>query len=162
VLDPLRMMLRAMVAIATTIAATAFVFSFFPGLEIYRLDAYGDLFVETLPVVEHWNWLLGIFVVLLAPGAVIWRRPRIAYALLWSLWSMAIATLVFVATFDIGNWGVRTVALWPHAVFGFLLSALLFLVIAIIPIACGAYWWTMRDRTPRPKLPVARLVKSRA
>ncbi|MBA3501263.1 MAG: hypothetical protein M4D80_25090 [Myxococcota bacterium] len=163
-MDSPRTMLRVLVAIAATIAATGFVFSFFPGLEVYRITSGRSetLYVDTLPVVEHWNWLLGVLVILLAPGAVIWRKPRISYALLWSLWAIAVATLVFVATFQLGDWGVRTVALWPHAVFGFLMSGLLFLVIAIVPIACGAYWWMTRERPVRPMLPVARLVKSRA
>jgi hypothetical protein len=154
-MNPLRMMLRVLVAVAATTAAIAFVFSFFPGIELYRHDVY----IDTLPVVEHWNWLLGILVILLAPGALLWQKPRISYALLWSLWTIAVSTLVFVATFDLGDWGVRTVALWPHAVFGFLMFSLLFLLIAIIPIACAVYWWATRE--PGAPLPVARLVKSR-
>ena len=38
--------------------------------------------------------------------------------------------------------------------------SLLFLLIAIVPIACGVYAWVTRDRRPAPPtLPVARLVR---
>jgi hypothetical protein len=151
-----RTMLRILVAIAATLAATSFVFGFFPGVEVYRRET----FIETRAVVEHWNWFLGILVMLLAPGAIVWRHPRIGYALLWSIWTIAMTVLVFVATFELGEWGVRTVALWPHAVFGFLMFSLLFLLIAIVPIACGVYWWVTRGSNERPvTLPVARLVR---
>ena len=150
-----RVMLRIHVAIAASIAATGFVFAFFPGFEVYR---HGVL-VDTRPVIEQWNWLLGILVILLAPGAIVWRSPRTGYALLWSLWTIAIATLVFVGTFDLGDPRVRTVALWPHAVFGYLMVALLLHLIVVIPIASGAFWWITRDRPVRPTLPVARVLR---
>lgn len=157
-MDPLRTLLRALIAISATIAAMAFVFCFFPGMEVYR----HEVFIETRPVVEHWNWLLGILVIYLAPGAIVWQKPRIAYALLWSMWTIAVTVLVFVATFDLGDWSVHTIVLWPQAVFGYLMFALVFLLIAVVPIACGVYWWATRERAPGPTLPVARLVKSRA
>ena len=154
----LRTMLRFLVALVTTLSATAFVFGFFPGIEVYQQDA----FVETRAVIVQWNWFLGVLVLLLAPGAVVWWHPRIGYALLWSLWTIALTTVVFVGTFDLGDWGLRTVALWPHAVFGFVMFAVLFLVIAIIPVACGAFWWITRERPVRPQLPIARVLKFRA
>ena len=153
-----RTMLRIIVAIAATIAAIAFVFSFFPGMEVYR----NETFVETRPVVEHWNWLLGILVIYLAPGAVVWRAPRIAFALLWSLWTIAVTVLVFVATFDLGDWSTYTVVLWPQVMFGYVMFALVFLLIAAMPVACAVCWWVTRERPAQPQLPVARLVKSRA
>ena len=157
-MDPLRTMLRVLVALATSIAAAAFAASFFPGIEVFRHGVY----VETLPVVQHWNWLLGILLIVLAPGAYLWKKPQISYALLWSVWAITVSSVVFVATFELGDWSVRTVALWPHAVFGFLMFSLMFLIIAVVPIACGVYWWATRDRAVRPTLPIARLVKSRA
>ena len=158
VMDAQHTMLRIMVAIAATIAATAFTFSFFPGMEVYR-DA---TFIETRPVVEHWNWLLGILVVYLAPGAIVWRAPRISYALLWSVWTIAVTVLVFVATFDLGDWSTYTIVLWPQVMFGYLMFALVFLLIAVMPIACGVYWWVTREAPTRPQLPVARVLKFRA
>jgi hypothetical protein len=145
-------MLRVLVLIAVVLAATAFVFGFFPGVEVYR----GNEYVETRAVVEQPNWFLGILVLLLAPAAGIWRAPRIAYALLWPLWAIALSVIVFAATFKLEF--IRTVSLWPDAVFGFLMFALLFLVIAVVPIACGVCWWITRDKPARVVLPVARLV----
>lgn len=155
-MDAQRTMLRIIVAIAATIAAIAFVFSFFPGMEVYR----NETFIETRPVVEHWNWLFGILVIYLAPGAVVWRAPRIPFALLWSLWTIAVTVLVFVATFDLGDWSTYTVVLWPQVMFGYVIFALVFLLIAAMPVACAVCWWVTRERPA--ELPVARLVKSRA
>ena len=157
-MDSPRLLLRSLIAIAATIATTAFVFGFFPGVEVYRKD----LFLGTRPVVEHWNWLLGILVIYLAPGALIWRRPRISLALLWSMWTIAVTVVLFVATFDLGDWSVQIVQLWPSAVFGYLMSALLLLLIAVVPVACGVFWWVHRERPTPPALPTARLVKTRA
>lgn len=158
VMGPQRTMLRILAALAATIAAIAFVFGFFPGVEVYR----NDVFIETRPVVDHWNWLLGVLVIYLAPGALVWRKPRIGFALLWSLWTMTITVLVFVATFDLGDWTLQTVVLWPQALFGYLMFALVFVLIAIMPVACAVLWWVTRDRPVRPSLPTARVLKIRA
>ena len=149
-----RWMLRGGVALTLALAAAAFVLGFFPGIEIYR----GTDFVETRQVVERWNWCLGILLLLVAPGIVVWARPRIAYALLWSLWTIASSVIVFLATFDLGDWSVRTVELWPMHVFGLVIFALLFTIIAVIPIGCAVYWWVTRERPFRPVLPVARVI----
>lgn len=156
--------LRGLVASAVVLAATAFVIGFFPGIEVYR----DDHFVETRAVVEHWNYFLGALVILLGPGAVVWMRPRMAYALLWSMWSIGLAMVLFVATFELGDLSTRTVALWPAGVFGVLVFALLFLLIAVVPVACGVLWWITRERAASPTgdkplrvaLPVARVVTS--
>ena len=150
--------LRVLVAIIVTLAAMAFVFGFFPGIEVYRRES----FVETRAVIEHWNWFLGILVLLLVPGAVVWTRPRIAYALLWSMWTIGLSMVVFLATFDLGEpgaWTTRTVALWPHAVFGLLMFAVLFLIIAVVPIACAVLWWITRERPVTITLPTARVIR---
>jgi|MudIll2142460700_1097286.scaffolds.fasta_scaffold25913_2 hypothetical protein len=154
----LRTMLRILVVVALCLGTAGFVLGFFPGYEVYRRD----VFIETRDVVEHWNMFLGMLVLYLAPGAIIWRKPSIGYALVWSLWTMAVTMVVFVATFDLGDWSVRTVHLWPYSLFTFLMLALVFLLIAVIPIACGVFWWVTRDRVQPPALPTARVVKSRA
>jgi hypothetical protein len=154
-----RTLLRILVAIAVTLGATAFMFGFFPGVEVYRRD----VFIETRAVIENWNWFLGLLVILLAPGLLVWRTPLISYALLWSIWTIVVAVLAFIASFDLGDWGIRTVALWPHAVFGVLMFSLLLLLIAVVPVACGVFAWVTRDRViPQPELPVARVIKTRA
>jgi hypothetical protein len=146
--------LRGLVASAVAIAATAFTIGFFPGIEVY----HADVFIKTRAVVEQWNWFLGALVLLLAPGVVVWMRPRISYALLWSMWSIAVAMIMFVASFDLGDLAVRTVALWPAEVFGVLMFALLFLLIAVVPVACGVVWWVTREKPMRVELPIARVV----
>lgn len=153
-----RVMLRTLIAIAATIATMAFVFGFFPGIEVYR----GEDLLETRPVVEHANWLLGLLVLYLAPGALLWRSPALPYALVWSIWTVIVTGIAFLAMFDLGDWSVRTRQLWPAAVFGYLMSALLVLLILVMPIACAVYWWATRARPVRPALPAARVVKTRA
>jgi hypothetical protein len=152
-----RLMLRTLIAIAATVATMAFVFSFFPGVEVYR----NGEFLGTRPVVEHANWLLGLLVIYLAPGALLWKQPRLPYALLWSIWTVIVTGVAFVATFDLGDWSLRTVQLWPAAVFGYLMSALLVLLIIVVPIACAVFWWFTRERPAPTSLPTARLVKTR-
>jgi cellulose synthase/poly-beta-1,6-N-acetylglucosamine synthase-like glycosyltransferase len=153
-----RLMLRTLIAIAATLATMAFVFSFFPSVEVYR----NEELLGTRAVVEHANWLLGLLVIYLAPAALIWKRPQLPYALLWSIWTVIVTAVAYMATFDLGNWSVHTVQLWPAAVFGYLMSALLVLLIIVVPVACGVFWWIKRARPPRPTLPTARLVKTRA
>lgn len=154
-MDSPRRMLRTLIAIVATVAATAFVVGFFPGAVLYR----GDELIGTRAVVEHANWLLGVLALYLVPGAVIWRRPRIAHALLWSMWSVALTVLVVIATFDHSDLAPGMIMLWPSVVFGYLMSSLLFLLIAVMPIACGVSWWLARTRTARPVFPRARVVK---
>jgi len=148
-------MLRCGVALTIALAVAAFILGFFPGVDVYR----GNDFIETRQVVERWNWSLGILVLLVAPGIVVWARPRIAYALLWSLWTIASSVIVFLATFDLGDWSVRTVELWPVKLFGLIIFSLLFTIIAVIPIACAVYWWVTRERVRRIELPTARVIK---
>jgi hypothetical protein len=146
--------LRGLVASAVVLAATAFIIGFFPGIEVYHDDA----FIKTRAVVEQWNWFLGALVILLAPGVAVWMRPRMSYALLWSMWSIAVAMIMFVATFDLNDFAVRNVPLWPAEVFGVLMFALLFLLIAVVPVACGVLWWITREKPLRVELPIARVV----
>jgi hypothetical protein len=148
--------LRGLVSAAAVLAVSAFIIGFFPGVEVY----HDDVFIETRAVVEQWNWFLGALVILLAPGALLWMRPRMSYALLWSMWSIAVAMIMFVASFDLGDFAVRTVALWPAGVFGVLMFALLFLLIAVVPVTCGVLWWITRERPLRVELPVARVIRS--
>ncbi len=112
-------------------------------------------------MVAHWNWLLGFLFVLLAPGVLIWRKPRIAFALLWSLWAIGAGTVGFLATFDLGNWSGKTVELWPMYAFGIVIFGLLLLLIALLPIACGVFAWVTRNRPEPPVvLAPARVVRS--
>ena len=147
-------LLRILVAVAVVLGAAAFLLGRLPGLDIYR----GETYVETRPIVEQWNWFLGFLVGMLAPGFVVWRRPRLAYALLWSLWVVAFVAVVLVATFDLGNWDVRVVVLPAHAVFVRVMWSLLAHLIAIVPLACGVFWWVTRDRPAAPPLPTARVI----
>jgi hypothetical protein len=151
-----RLLLRILVALAFILAAFAFVLGFLPGAHVYRYD----VFVETVDVVESWNWFLGYLVLLLAPGVVVWRRPRIAFALAWSLWTVGVTVLLLVATFDFGDWSVRHVVLPAQQVFGYTMAALLGHLILVVPVACAIAWWFTRERPEPPvTLPMARVVR---
>jgi hypothetical protein len=144
-----RVLLRGVVIVAVLLAGASFVVGALPGIAIYR----GDVHVETLAVIEQPRWFLGILVVVLAPGALLWRDPKISTALVWTLWAMLATALVLVATFaDPGAEG-RTVPLWPAHVFGTLLIVLVVHLIVILPVACVIAWSVKRP--DRVVLPIA-------
>ncbi|MBA3393735.1 MAG: hypothetical protein H0T89_13895 [Deltaproteobacteria bacterium] len=177
-----RKLLRTFCVIAGGLATAALILGLLPGSETYRdtNDCFGHalgglfshgrrspceshwVYVATTPVVAHWNWLLGFLFVLLAPGVLIWRNARIAFALLWSLWAIGAGTIGFLASFDLGDWSVKTVELWPMYAFGIVIFGLLLLLIALLPIACGVFAWVTRNRPePPPALPRATVVDRR-
>lgn len=178
-----RKLLRTFCLIAGGLATAALILGFLPGTETYRdtNDCFGNalgglfsahhgrrppceshyVYVATTPVVAHWNWLLGFLFMLFAPGILIWRKPRIAFALLWALWAIGAGTVGFLASFDLGDWSVKTVELWPIYAFGVVMFGLLLLLIALLPIACGVFAWVTRNRPEPPVvLAPARVVRS--
>ncbi len=147
-------LLRTLVALAFLLAAAAFMFGVMPGYELRSGDTY--------PAISRPQWLLGFFVLLLAPGIAIWRKPTIGYALCWSLWGMALTVTTLVATYGVDQWRHVAAVLWPARAFAIAVLALVGLVIGLVPIATGVCWWLTRDKVVPPTLPRARVVKTLA
>ena len=164
-----RTMLRMLCLIAAALAVALFGLGWLPGTEVYR-DIHGcSMTLEGAPwpsaactphyellgvrdVVASRGWLVALLIAMLAPGAFVWWRPRLRFALLWSLISTGVAVFGLVLSFQPGGWDLRLVELWPMRAFDVLLFALLLLQIALVPIACGAFVVIAHDRTPpRPE-----------
>jgi hypothetical protein len=176
-----RRLLRGIVLLATLLGVAAAVLAFVPAVEVYEDggDCFGHalaslfaldgaagrcesawVYVGTRTAAEHPAQMAAYFLVVIAPGLVVWRRPRPALALAWTI-AVVIATFVMVVvTFELfGDWGVRTVALAPARLYGGAASALLVLLIVILPVACAVLAIAGRRRPHLPELPEARALR---
>lgn len=150
-----QLVVRILVVIALVLGALCCLFGFARAFEVYR----GDVFVGLRSVADHWNWFFGAIVMLLLPGMLVWRTPRLGSALLWSMWTVFVATLLFLGTYDLAESGLRVVELWPLRAFRFAMFGLLVHLVAIVPFTCAIAWFVTRERTQRPVLPIARVVR---
>lgn len=174
-------LLRALVLAATVLGVAAAILGFVPSVDVYEdsSDCFGralsSLFamhggagacestwepVATRSAAEQPAEMAAYFLTLVAPGLVVWRRPRAAYALAWTLFAMVATFAMIVLTFELfGGWGVRTVERWPAQLYGAVSSALLIELIVVIPLACVVLAIVARLRPRPPALPEARVVR---
>jgi hypothetical protein len=152
-----RLMVRAFTVIAGGLVLAIGVLGFFPGYEVYR---HGTL-DEVRAVSNAPHWLLGVVLASGALGVHVWRRPRIANVLLWSLLSVGLFGFALAFTSPPLDLAYRDSALArPAATLanGALLG-LIAIQIVVLPVACGVFALVVqarRARRPRPaRLPVA-------
>ena len=166
-----RRTLQFLVLCAVALGAGLVILGFLPGYEVYRdvndcserswdhlrstlLMGHGHsthdrasecaqsyVFVESRRVSENPLGLLVLLLGLLAPGAAVWRRPRLVTALLWSVTVTSVVVGYFAFFFSLNFEGMfsssRTVELWPAQLFSNLLLSLFVLLVAIVPLTCG-------------------------
>ncbi len=178
--DSKRRLLRAICLIAGALGVGMLGLGALPGLEVYEdtRNCLGQAFAgvfshgggsscEPNYVLDHTErvlqeplaWLA--LLAMMSFGVVVWLRPKLRFALLWSLVTVGLASLALVAMFDLRLF-THTVPLWPSRVFAILALALFFLLIAALPVACAAFAWLHRTRpAPPPELPRATVVERR-
>jgi hypothetical protein len=173
-----RRMLRTVCVVAGALGVGMLALGALPGFAVYADSAncFGRAFAgvfshghaspcESSYVLHHtervideplsWLALVGI----LGFGVLVWVRPKLRFALLWSLATVGLGALAVVASFELHLFD-RVVQLWPSQVFGLLAVALIFLLIAFVPAACAVFLWIYRTRpTPPPELPRATVVE---
>ena len=150
-----RIVLRIIIVLAWALAAIAIVLGFFPGAEVFERGVY----VDTVTVGGRANWAAGYVLLLVLPGVFLWRRPQLAYGLLWSLWTIGVTVLLLVATFDLSSGDRMHVPLPALRAFALTMKGLLGLLILALPVASALVWWLTRERPEPPvSLPRARVV----
>lgn len=177
-----RLMLRILCGLAGACGLGIFAMGALPGLEIYTdvNDCVGHALAGLAahgggrPCESHYTlqhtervldtplqWLA--IALLLAPGVLVWLRPKLRFALLWSVLAIPCGYLAVMASFDLHLFE-RTVALWPLNVFEPLALGLFVLLLLVIPIACLVFAIYTRRRKPGSPpggvLPSARVVRS--
>lgn len=172
-----RRMLRILCGLAGACGLGIFAIGWLPGSEIYTdandcfgralgaLAAHGGrhgceprytLDHTELVLDEPLQWLA--LALVLAPGVLVWLRPRLRFALLWSALAVPCSYLGFVAWFDLKLFA-RTEALWPSQVFAPFAIGLLVMVLLVIPISCLVFAIHARARKSGARLPRARVVR---
>lgn len=125
----------------------------------YRCEPHYTLDHTELVLDRPLQWL--VLALLLAPGVLVWLRPKLRFALLWSVLAIPCGYLAVMAWLDLHLFA-RTVALWPWQVFELLALGLFVLVLLVIPIACIVFAVHARMRKPEPPpkgaSPAARVV----
>jgi hypothetical protein len=157
-------LLRGIVLAAMALGAAAVVLAMFPGVKMYERFHDGWKFMGTRSAAEHPWWMLASGIVMLAPGVLVWLRPQLSYACLWSMIAFGTTLLWFVATIDHNGravqWWFRTVELWPATWFGYAIVLLVGGLVVALPMFCGVFALvTHRRERARPQLPVARVVR---
>lgn len=173
-----RGMLRVLCGLAAVLGAGMFAVGWLPGTDVYRDGnncfgrALAGVFVHggsgdcdsryvlshTERVIEHAStWLaLGL---MLVPGILVWIKPRLRFALLWSLLAIPSGALALASSFDLHLFE-QTVTLWPAQVFALLGLSLFTLLLLVIPAACTVFAYVTRTKPPAPPdLPVARVIR---
>ncbi|MDQ3367647.1 MAG: hypothetical protein M3680_19675 [Myxococcota bacterium] len=179
--DSKRRLLRTVCLIAGALGVAMLGLGALPGLEVYAdaRNCLGHAFAgvfshggsssacEPHYVLDHTERVLAeplawlALIAIVGFGVLVWFRPKLRYALLWSLVTIGLGALALVAMFDLRLFE-HTVALWPSRAFGVLALALFFHLIAVVPIACACFAWLTRTRPePPPELPRATLVDRR-
>jgi hypothetical protein len=175
-----RRMLRILCGLAGACGLVILAIGGLPGREIYTdvnncfgralgaFGTHGRHHCESHYTLHHTELVLDgplqwlAIALLLAPGVLVWFRPKLRLALLWSMLAIPCGYLAVMASLDLHLFE-RTVALWPSQVFGPLALGLFVLVLLVIPISCivFAVYTRMRKPKPPPKgvFPTARAVR---
>ncbi|MEO8706520.1 MAG: hypothetical protein ABI867_41225, partial [Kofleriaceae bacterium] len=181
-----RKLLRVTAVVLGVVAVAAAILCFVPSVEVYRdaSDCFGNA-LGSLVTIEHHahrepcaqRWVLegmrtpvahqlgmaAYFLLLGVPGLLVWRLPRLRYVMVWTLYAVGSTFAMIVATFELfGDWGKRTVDLWPAQLFFVLASSLVAALIVILPIGSLVVHLVTRTRAAKPvTLPEARVLPSR-
>ncbi|MCW5801446.1 MAG: hypothetical protein KIT31_03475 [Deltaproteobacteria bacterium] len=163
--------LRGIVLAAFGVGLAALVLALLPGVEIFAERSDGNRVawrpVGTRSAAEHPLGMLVWGVAVLAPGALVWFRPRLTYACLWSMCALVATTMWFVVTTDPvptrhGSQWLRVVELWPATWWGYTIVLLIGGLVVALPVFCGAFAFvTGRRDGVRPQLPAARVLRRR-
>ena len=151
------------------LGVVAAVIGFFPGSRVYddANNCFGQA-IASLGMTEHhtsdctasWTKLVEVqpaggwpvlgFVLAVALGAaIVYRKPRRAYAFAWTLWTGLMAVALIVVMFDFHIFE-HVVILWPTHVVELSLGMLLVLVMIGAPLVA------LVTREPSGSLPTAR------
>ena len=150
------------------IGLVAAVIGLFPGTRVY--DDANDCFgraLAGLATTEHHHddctpaytvlkatqpaggWpVVGFVLAVALGGAIVYRKPRRAYAFAWTIWSGLSAVALIFVMFDFHLFE-HVVILWPTYVTQFAIGMLLVLVMVATPLVA------VLTREPRDSLPVA-------
>jgi hypothetical protein len=176
-------LLRGTAIVLGALAVLAAILCCVPSVEVYedRSDCFGHAlgslfafehghrgpcvqswsYVETRTPVDHPFGMAVYFMLLAVPALVVWQRPRLRFAIVWTVFTVAATFAMVVATFELfGDWGKRTVDLWPAQLFAGVATALVGSLIIVVPLGCLVFHVVTRTRMPRPPgLPEARLIE---
>lgn len=162
-----RRMLRILCGLAGACGLVILAIGGLPGRKIYTdanncfghalaaLGAHGRYRCEPHYTLDHTERVLDgplpwlTLALLLPPGVLVWFRPKLRFALLWSVLAIPCGYLAVLASLDLHLFA-RTVALWPWRVFEPLALGLFALVLLVIPISCLVFAVYTRIRKPEP------------
>lgn len=159
--------LRSIVLAAFAVGLAAVVLALLPGVEVFTERDDGHRVVATRSAAEYPLWMLVWGIAVLAPGALVWFRPRLTYACLWSMCALFATAMWFVVTSDpvVGRRGLewqRVVELWPATWWGYAMVLLVGGLIVALPVFCGAFALVTGHRDGvRAQLPTARALRRR-
>lgn len=149
--EPARRLFLRTFCVATWALTFAFtVLALLPGYLVEQGGVGVRIPVASSPAWLAPLWLLVVTATLAAVGGLVWRRPCLGNALLWSMTSIGCAGLLLALTAaPILPPGGRVVVL-PAAVIGNqVLLALLLVQLVLLPAACGLF--ALATRLSRPE-----------
>jgi hypothetical protein len=158
--------LRGIVAAVLGLGLLAFVLALMPAIEVWKDMGpdFGWRRVDARSAAEHPASMIvwGLFVV--GPGVLVWFRPRLTFACLWSLIALGATTMWFVVTADMPGYlptiYVHYVSKWPAQAFDLVVVFLVGSIVVALPVFCGAFAFiTGRLETVAATLPAARVVR---
>ncbi|MBA2540240.1 MAG: hypothetical protein H0V17_11435 [Deltaproteobacteria bacterium] len=168
-------LLRGLIVGLIALCVIAAVFAFIPSVEVYedRNDclghALGGVFahgprspcqsayqlVRTDAPIDGAVAVLYL-VGLLVPGVLLWFHPLLRYALLWPVWTIVATVVLLTATFELDLFS-HTVRLWPAHVFAIAMTAILAILIVVVPLGSGVFALVTRSKAPGlPRAVIAR------
>jgi hypothetical protein len=154
-------LLRGTVIVMSMLGVAAAVLCFVPAVAVYQRSCIsGAVDLGTRGPVEHPLGMALYFLVVLAPGMLVWRKPTLERALLWSLLTLlsSIALLVItVVPLDAPH--IYTVHRWPAHVFAGIATTFVANLILTLPLGCLGFAIATRKRPPpKPEFPRARVI----
>jgi hypothetical protein len=174
--------LRVSVLVIVVLGAAAIVISMIPSVEVYKdandcfghalgrvFSAHGGgrsscesswVLVDTRPPANVAS-MLSYLAIVLAPAMVIWKWPRLGFAVAWSPWTMVASVVMILSTFELfGDFALRTKQLPLAHVFDWVMVVLLVGLMLVIPVATLVIGIATRKRPPPPPVfPTARVVE---
>jgi hypothetical protein len=154
--------LRIIVVVAMSLGAAAVVLAMLPGVEVWAGGSVGWRRIDARSAAEHPWWMLAWGIVMLGPGVLVWFRPQLTFACLWSMIAFGATAMWFVATNDMPGRNtsmyMRYVDLWPSRWFGYIVVIVVGGLVVALPMFCAAFAViTGRRDGVRATLPTARI-----